>query len=807
MSMVQLTMIQCLLTFFIYTGLTVALPAFVFYPKVAHCRAVTRFFVYFSIGNFFFMNLVYVLELMHISCWLTLVLGTVIPTAAVYVKVHKIPLRKRLRSSNIKMDRVMRGSFGVKNWLRRSARGLAKAAAGGMRFVAHAVRTHAIDCLMALIVMAVVLGFYGPNLIENFGYCTSDVTVHNYWINSIGKNEIFVAGVYPFGFHNMIYYMHAVFRIDTYVLMRVFWLVQVLWIHLVLMVFLKGVCRSRFLPYAGPVIYILCGFIDESFTRYFASLPQEYGMLFILPAVYFAFEFFRIKKEELKGTREKAVSKWYLVGFALNFAMSFSAHFYGTIILGVFCVAIACGYVWRFLQRKYFTKVVSTCVIGLFIALLPMVIAYLSGTMLEGSLRWAMGVMAPGEEQEQDQEEEEQDDREYDENGVPIGAKIVELEDGILAYEDVLEDGSTIYYPLANQDFSPEEREDLIENGSMRTEEGVPEKTYRQIVIEKLKEAGKKLENLFGVMDYAVTECLFQPHAKDLSKWIYFSLMCVPVIALLLIILRRFDEAFSLISVGINILLLMMILTMPNLDMPTVMQQSRTVIYLDYLLPVLWVLTADRALYAVLGVWRSKWMQGLLHVSSLGVAVAGCILVVQLGLAKEPVPIEALQSNEAVTCLTNIIREEPDFSWTIVSAYDEMRMGEDHGYHEELITFLKNMEYVGGISMVTIPSKTVYFFIEKRPIDYTVSYEGSGQMISERGADRMLPISGGFSDYMGENRWILMSRVYEWAQAFQKMYPHDMTVYYEDDNFICYKLKQNDYHLFNLSIDYGYNMR
>lgn len=802
MSMVQLTIVQCVLTFMIYTGLTVALPALVLYPKVAHCRAVTRFFVYFSVGNFYIMNLVYALELMRISCWPTLVAGTLLPAGVVYVRVHKIPLRARLKAFNEQMNRVIRGSFGVKNWLRRFARRLSYVVVGGVRAAMRGVRTHFMDCLMIAVVVAVVLGYYGPALIKNFGYCASDIPVHNYWINSLGKNEIFVAGVYPFGFHNIIYYIHTVFRIDTYVLLRVFWLVQVLWIHLILMMFLKGVCKSRFLPYAGVIIYTLAAFSFASYGRYYSSLPQEFGMLFILPAVYFAFEFFRVKKEELRGIREHAVSKWYLVGFALNFAMTFSVHFYGTIILGVFCVGIACGYVWRFLQPKYFIKVVKTCFIGLFVALLPMVIAYMSGTMLEGSLRWAMGVMAPSEE-----EEEDLGGKEYDENGIPIGAPLVKMEDGRLAYEDVLDDGSKIYYPLDDLDISQEEKDELIEegyNGQLADEgpeEDIP--TWK----EQILKIEKKVKKIWRAMDDAMILCQFSETAQSLRYLVYASLLVMPFAVLLLLLLRRPDEAFSLVSAAVNVLVLVVMIAAPNLDLPTIMQQSRICIYLNYSLPVLWIMTADRVLYVLFGIWRSKWMCRLMNTASLAVTVAGCILLAQMDLIKPETQMQPFQSNEAVTCLSNIIHEEEDFSWTIVSAYDEMRMGEDHGYHEELISFLQDMEYTGGISMITIPSKTVYFFIEKRPLNYSIEYEGSGQLISQSGASRALPTGGGFGVYMGENRWIVMSRFYEWARSFQEMHPHEMTVYYENENFICYKLKQNDYHLFNLSIDYGYNMR
>ena len=50
-----------------------------------------------------------------------------------------------------------------------------------------------------------------------------------------------------------------------------------------------------------------------------------------------------------------------------------------------------------------------------------------------------------------------------------------------------------------------------------------------------------------------------------------------------------------------------------------------------------------------------------------------------------------------------------------------------------------------------------------------------------------------------------MSKMYYWAQEYQKLIPDDMRVYYEDANFICYEITQNVNRIYNLSIDYGYN--
>ena len=65
--------------------------------------------------------------------------------------------------------------------------------------------------------------------------------------------------------------------------------------------------------------------------------------------------------------------------------------------------------------------------------------------------------------------------------------------------------------------------------------------------------------------------------------------------------------------------------------------------------------------------------------------------------------------NGAITCLSNIIHENEDKTWTIVSANDETQMGLDHGWHYETITFLRGMETLEKNTKVIIPTKTVYF--------------------------------------------------------------------------------------------------
>ena len=52
------------------------------------------------------------------------------------------------------------------------------------------------------------------------------------------------------------------------------------------------------------------------------------------------------------------------------------------------------------------------------------------------------------------------------------------------------------------------------------------------------------------------------------------------------------------------------------------------------------------------------------------------------------------------------------------------------------------------------------------------------------------------------NRSVLQSKLFYWCKYFKQLYPYEMEVYYEDENLICYKLTQNVFRLYELSLDY-----
>ena len=256
MSMSLLSILQCLWAFLAYTFVTVAIPAIVFGKIFKKFSIVQRFMMYFTIGNFYVMNLVFVLELLHISNKFTLLLGTIIPAILTYSKINKISIRKKLLAAWKVFESIVNGHLGVKTAVFRFFSGLTKILKKAAKKLKQDVLLNWLDWLLLLGITLIYIRIYGSNLVTNFGYPYSDLPVHNYWINYLGQNQIFVAGIYPFGFHCIMYYIHELFGLDVYVLLRVFFLAQTFYVNLMILTFLKQCCKTKFTPYIGMFIYV-----------------------------------------------------------------------------------------------------------------------------------------------------------------------------------------------------------------------------------------------------------------------------------------------------------------------------------------------------------------------------------------------------------------------------------------------------------------------------------------------------------------------------------------------------------------------
>lgn len=781
--MTTLVILRFLGIFAVYTGVTLALPALMFRRILRGRSLAEQFLMCYTFGNFYIINIVFLLQLLHISNFFTLAGLTAVLSIVIGGRVNRIPLKQQAGNTWHLFGKLLRGRMKLKSAIFLF---LGKCAAGIKRlakfFYRHIVK-NPIQSMLLLGIGVCLCWIYGRQIILVYGYRASDIPVHMSWINEMSRGKIFAKGVYPFGFHCIIYYLHAVFRFDTYVILCQFFFVQVIFMHLVLLAMLKQLCKTKYIPYIGTFVFLLGNFWSgQTYSRFYATLPQEFGMIFVIPSIYFLIRFFQIPKQKLADKETRLT----LQCFAMAFSLTLAIHFYGTMIAGLCCIGIACGFCFRFLRKEYFRRIMFTGICSVFLAVLPMGIAFATGTPLQGSLGWGLSVINGGKsssstEAETDEAETLEVSTGDDKNTVRV----------------VKPDGTVMEIDVSDLP-SAQENESGGQTQTETTAPAVPKVSFG----EKIRKIPGKAKNALSEMSSRILEFIIKLDVKNIGYMILASFALLLLLGLVFCIFRQPGYGAMLMSMGFCMWIVTILLCAGVFGLPPLMDGARCSIYYVYLLSAALTALADGLLYMVLPLRKLRLVRNAV---SLAVAAAVLMGMFQNHMIKQSDFSSGFVMNGAITCLSNIIHENEDKTWTIVSANDETQMGLDHGWHYETITFLRGMETLEKNTKVIIPTKTVYFFIEKIPGDYAVSYAKSGQSISRKGASRSLPNVGGIGMYQGEGRWIVMSRMYYWAQAFMELYPNEMKVYYEDNKFICYKIEQNMYHQYDFAIDYRYN--
>lgn len=740
-----------------------------------------RFMICFVIGNFYVINLVQVLELVFLSYRVTLILFTFLPAFLAMVKIYHIPVIPYCKKLLEECKHYILRELGFRTFLSHRLQEIKKPLKIIFRNFVRWVREIFFDLPFLFLFAFIVWKVCGNGLLHNWGYGASDIPVHNYWINGLVENKIYIAGIYPMGMHCMIYYLCTVLKIPVYVGLRLFWLVQYTMIAGVMLAFLKCCGRTRFISYVGPIAFVgLKYFAPLSYSRFGATLPQEYGMLYILPSIYFLFAFFQTREHELKTKVNKirCESTWNLLGFSLSFSLTLTAHFYDTIIAGILCVGVAIGYGYWFFRKSFFGRIMLAGILSILLAFLPMAAALLTGKSLQGSMYWAMSIIGL---------------RDYTVLVFRIiCGMVLAITIGAIVW---------IYRAVKKGKIS-------FENHPVKKRSIIGMLIFQMI-------------NLAGIAGFLYLGWMFK---DQLLNGIATNTFQLPdmywfgygiALAVLIALIQRYIFAPMTGAVSIAVICAEiaygLILISGSMGWPMLMEPYRITIYAAYMIPVIVTMALDSVVNIVCFGHFQKFQRFVVFVT-IAAGVAYGWKYQNLGnryqdYIRAPFGGGGLEMNEAILCTTNIMEDNKgaDFSWTIISANDELRMIENYGRHTETIEFLYDMEHWNEKKEVTIPTEKVYFYIEKKPLNYANGYNGEIPVVSKEQAKKALPGKEGLNAYQRDNRSITMSRMYYWAQKFKQLYPNEMKVYFEDDKFVCYMVEQNTYRLYNFAIQYGYN--
>ena len=432
-----------------------------------------------------------------------------------------------------------------------------------------------------------------------------------------------------------------------------------------------------------------------------------------------------------------------LLFFSLSLSLTVSIHFY-TGIIGVFLtMSIIFVYFLKIIRERLTLKIILSCILSALIALAPLATGLALGHEMEQSMSWATDVIK-GE----------------------------------------------IYSGTSTDD-----RGLLIQEKEKSEEELIEEE------LEKNRSTEEKIK--IDIIKYGFTSI-------NLAYFFIITIILIIIYNTVLIILKKNNEKnIYKIIFAVNSLLLFLLIMFKALGLPTIMEPKRVTIYFAYFSPILFGMPVE----FLISLFKGRARRFVTFVS-LGLMGMALFLIIYTNNIR-PIPrLYYFQTSGTMKANYSIMRDYEDFTWTAVSPVNNISSVMNNGYHYELSDFIMNQENWNKDKETFIPTPYVFVYIEKRPIrKYGFDFNRfdreivGRKLVSREDAIKDFSIEAKPNYSYTDERNILMSKAYYWAKEYKKYFPKEMNVYYEDDELIVYRIKQNMYALNNFNIDYKINRK
>ncbi len=716
-----------------------------------------------------------------------------------FLSIFKEKELRRYIFAHIK--RTLSGTQGWKLLIFRQAEGLKIIIVNSFQQLNKKIKGRRIEygILFVLIVFAVAYFSYGAFQCHSYGW--GDMYVHHAWIYGLKEGKIFSAGIYPEAMHCFIYCMNDLFGISVYSCMMFLGEIHVSALLLAIYCFLREVMKSKYTVYlvlaAFLTIDMVC--VDEIYgmSRMQYTIPQEFGLYTEFLCALYLVRFLRRNPEEGKAKRKVWNDDLFL--FMTSLAASLAIHFYVTMMAFFLCAAIAIFGIVKVFRKENFKSLVIAVLAGMIISAAPMVLAYASGIPLQGSLNWGMNVMN-GTDTKEGRTQQAQSIA--SENNAETSSQ---NESESQSSESIQQESGV----QSSQSVTSEEKQQTETNDALEQEQTSQKKSRKTI--------GEYIKMVYRY-GYA------QLYGDTRAKWLLGFTLIAGILSVInwIITAVRFRKLPFELYFGITAasIIFMILYAAPFLGLPEIIAGARLCLTEQVLLLSMMALPADEVLFAI---GRRKMACILPYLSVLGVAAiyAGTNY---FGVYHGYLYYELTRYNSVVSLTNRIASEYPKQRYTIISTTDEIYQVIESGWHEEILDFY----YKSKLEKYYIPTEYLFFYVEKNPIQYaqyhffagprwlaqkkySQYYKYSNAVISEGSAIKSSKVS---EDVLGEpltdmgkasdaysnlkNRTILESELYFWCQDFKARLPYEIQVYFEDEDVVCYMIKQNPEHLYNL---------
>lgn len=693
-------------------------------------------------GNTVCISWVYALGLLHIYNRYTLILGLIL-TVVAYGWIKKVDYRKAAMDTIRVLALIGGGQYRVeifvKDWLRKKRKSFQEGLKDFLQNLTIGKVIYFAVCLLIFWIMMQrrLYAFFGT-----YAYRTSDMYVHNEWINHMEAGNIFYDGIYPFGMHNILSALHLISGLHINQIFRYYGALNCFLTVLTAVYFLCRVGKTKASVLIYLVLYGITDFVGNVYVYRMAfTLPQEAGMPFLLVSVLLLGKFLESKKKE------------DAVYFSLAASLTLSMHFFTVIFAVALCGSLVLVYIGRIWKEKLILPLCKCLLLIICISILPFLGGMLEGKNWQGSMSWALGVMKANNASAEETEEEKDDGEE---------TTLIELSDEA---------------------------------------EAAPE-------AETVQEEKKSLKDICSMFLYMMVEKMY-------AFWGYVFWAGMVFAAVYFLLGRRQWKTWQnkqLFAVWLALLFCVILIGYWIIGLPQLMKEERVRMFIGYFGPILFAIPVE-GLAAYFGKWGRRFAE------VVGLGAAALCFYATYGLGNLPFQTYFyLQTSTAAEACVKVSEEYPQNTWTIVSPVEELSLVRGLGYHYELWEFIADMERYTTDRYFEIPTKYIFFILEKKPVVYNVTrimgqeYEDE-PIRKEEAATVVTKEMLGISEYgsmkyynIYENRRALEAKLAAWIEVYSEMFPDQMSVYLDSDDCTVYKFEQNEYALNNLAIDYGYNV-
>lgn len=698
-----------------------------------------------------------------------------------------------------KIGRILHGTYGVKLFLYEKLAFAFKWSGRKLRLSFKKNKDHIIEYILLVVIVIFGLSYFNYASFQQNSYGTSDMYVHHAWVNGLMQGNIFSGGVYPEFMHCMAYAMHVVSGVRAYSIMLFLGGINVSAVLIAAYCFLKEIFHWRLSAILALALF-LCVDVKSvaaisSMARLQWTLPQEFGF----PAMFLCAAFLMryLYAEDTIITKKKKIRQYLkdenLLIFVLSLSATIGCHFYATIMAFFICFPIAVCLITRVFRKRKLCGLIIGCVSGVLIAVVPMGLALAEGIPFQGSIGWAMNVIE-GSKDETETQEVSESQTEYTEEKVE-GSELVEIssQSGIRTNES--------NYQTVGKKISLQEK---IKNYVTDKAQAL----YRNGYIETYGENRAKFVVLLLLLDVVIwlgiRVCLFfLGFFKKLG------------------ITRETKRSFQGYPSIVFASIIFMIMYKPSIFGLPMLVDSLRLCSIEQILVIAVVMVPVDFIFTLLHkVGFNVILQLLSFACVIGIYI-GCNKV---GIYHGYLSCWLTRYNEAVNVTDDIVRKYPQNSYTIISTTDELYQVIEYGRHEELLKFSEKI----AKGDYTIPTNCLFIYVEKQPIQYAQIYfmEGPAWLANDSYAEIYKNVNiaygsgnnylhGEISDELADfqtmyfsklsdsysnlgSRLILESKINRWCNNFKKKYGSDMSIYFEDERFVCYRIEQNPARLYEL---------